>query len=349
LPVEDVVARCVFADELIATQFHNRNKQQQLSRFFMDDEQPAQIICQPIGTIPSINYLWNIWNLKTFTIPNTKYSICGYSVAAQRTSFYSKELNAMFDSGLSSNYSPDHIFVTHMHTDHRANLPFNLSYNGMKTTYFYAPLYTKQIIKNYIDATNNSNVKYEPDKTIFDDRADFVPATIPAYEVVEADDGTFLNIDMKGKPHLVEIINSHHSIRCISFGLIETKNKLKPEYKTKTRDEIIALKKANVEIMTIEQKPYFIYVGDTSKEILSDPRLLKYSTIMIECTFIADDELERADKTKHIHWKSLEPFVVANPQITFVLYHFSSRYKKVEIDTFFEGVGLRNVIVWNCN
>jgi ribonuclease BN (tRNA processing enzyme) len=327
------------------------------------DSLKPQIICQPIGTVPSINYLWNIWNLKTFTIPNTKYSICGYSVAAQRTSFYSKELNAMFDSGLSSNYSPDHVFVTHMHTDHRANLPFNLSYGGMRTTYFYAPLYTKQIIKNYIDATNNSNVQDEPDKTVFNDRGseaintsgggdndvDFVPASIPPYEVIEADDGTFLSIVMKGKPHLVEIINSHHSVRCISFGLIETKNKLKPEYKTSSRDEIIALRKANIEITTTEQKPYFIYVGDTSKEILNDTRLLKYSTIMIECTFIADDELERADKTKHIHWKSLEPFVVANPQITFVLYHFSSRYKKAEIDTFFAGVGLRNVIAWNCN
>ncbi len=92
--------------------------------------------------------------------------------------------------------------------------------------------------------------------------------------------------------------------------------------------------------------PFLLYLGDTNKDILLDERIKKYKTIMIECTFILDDELEQADKTYHMHWKHLEDYVKENQDITFILYHFSQRYKKKELVEFFEKVGYKNIVPW---
>ena len=73
------------------------------------------------------NALWKVWDdREPITIPGTQYTLRGFSIAALRTNFFIKELSIMLDGGLSANYSPDHIFITHSHTDHIANLPFHL-------------------------------------------------------------------------------------------------------------------------------------------------------------------------------------------------------------------------------
>lgn len=70
---------------------------------------------------------------------------------------------------------------------------------------------------------------------------------------------------------------------------------------------------------------------------------------MIECTFIDIEELDRAIGTKHIHWNHLEEYVINHPDITFILYHFSSRYKAQYIDEFFLKLNIPNVVIWNSN
>jgi ribonuclease BN (tRNA processing enzyme) len=92
----------------------------------------------------------------------------------------------------------------------------------------------------------------------------------------------------------------------------------------------------------------FFFLGDTSKEILEKEweKLKKYKCIIIECTFIRDEDYEQAEKTKHMHWKDLETYVRDNNNITFVLFHFSQRYKKDEINQFFNTLNYKNVQHW---
>jgi len=93
-----------------------------------------------------------------------------------------------------------------------------------------------------------------------------------------------------------------------------------------------------------------LFLGDTSKIVLENENIYKYKTIMIECTFILDEELEQADITQHMHWNYLKPYVEKYPDITFVLFHFSQRYKRTEIESFFEiqkvDNNLNNIITW---
>ena len=72
-------------------------------------------------------------------------------------------------------------------------------------------------------------------------------------------------------------------------------------------------------------------VFETHPEILDE-----HNIIVIECTFMNDEDLERASVTKHMHWKYLEPIVCSRPNTLFVLTHFSLKYKALAIRRFFQ-------------
>ena len=67
---------------------------------------------------------------------------------------------------------------------------------------------------------------------------------------------------------------------------------------------------------------------------------------MIECSFIYPDDLQHSIEKKHIHWSLIESYVKSYPEITFILTHFSPRYKETEIKDFFNKLNLPNIILW---
>ena len=84
---------------------------------------------------------------------------------------------------------------------------------------------------------------------------------------------------------------------------------------------------------------FLCYLGDTSKEIFEGEqweKITQYKNIMIECTFIKEEDLEQADKTFHIHWKDLEPIVDKYKENNFILIHFSQRYENSWLTEFFK-------------
>eukprot|EP01034_Spumella_vulgaris_P025751 gene25751-32240_t len=106
------------------------------------------------------------------------------------------------------------------------------------------------------------------------------------------------------------------------------------------------LKRSGVNINYEVEFPLFVYLGDTSHIVLQETAIEKYRTIMIECTFILDEDLEQATHTQHMHWSQLAPYVASHPDNTFIIYHFSQRYKATEILEFFDKLALNNVLPW---
>jgi len=146
----------------------------------------------------------------------------------------------------------------------------------------------------------------------------------------------------------------------------------KPEYANlKNKEDFIALKKQNVELTMDVWHKKFVYVGDTSIKVFEmNEDLLLYPIIIIECTFLYDDEpiQDKVEQDGHIVWKDLKPFVLKHTEITWVLIHFSCRYEESEIIDFFQkeeknilslssesgkseptDVPLKNVVLWACH
>lgn len=299
-------------------------------------------LCQMCNTRKtSVNYIWDVWNQKSYKIKKTSFTLRGFSVAAFRTNFYIKELNIMFDGGVTSNYSPTHVFITHLHTDHIANCPWHFDPGSNKNVNFYVPEHTGLRLKNFLESAH----PYVGDNNLINQKSNLNEA----YNITEVVDGKPLEIILKGKKYLLEIIRCYHTVRCTSYGIINTKHKLKPEYINKNAQELKELKNSGINITDETSDYFFLFIGDTGQEILLDKRLEKYTTIMIECTFLEDSELENAELTKHIHWKNLKQYVLDHPNITFILYHFSSRYKRDFINHFFENENIDNLVIWNNN
>lgn len=282
------------------------------------------------------NALWKVWEERDpITIPGTCYTLRGFSIAALRTNFYIKELGVMLDGGLSAEYSPDHIFITHSHTDHIASLPFHMySTKPESKIQIYCP---EDSCKN-LDKMIKSMLNINNDIPNMDN-------INPLYDLIPVKEGSFY-LTLRNRKFRIEVIKCYHTISCLGFGFIEIRNKLKEEYMKLSQKEIAELRKSGVEISHEVEYPVFCYLGDTSRKILENKNIEKYKNIMIECTFIEKEDLEQADLTLHMHWDYLKDYVNDHLNTTFILYHFSRRYKRSDIKKFFDGVKLDNIIPW---
>jgi len=278
------------------------------------------------------------WNAK-WMIPGTSWHICGYSRSAFRTGFYVPQLNMMLDAGPQNFNKPDHILVTHTHMDHIACLPMTMigDVHGDHQFHIYGPAEAQHHVENYIQAMFCVNA---------------VSLDVPVrewftYHALTARD-TF-GMEAKGVKLDIEVFECCHRIPTVSYGLSEIKNKLCAQYAGLSGPEIVALRKAGTCVTQPVKQRKLAYVCDTSIDVFAlNPSLLQYPVVFIECTFLCPDDPERVGKdgdkvpetqratdTGHIHWQQLKPYVLANPDTLFVLFHFSQRYNDLEILDFF--------------
>jgi ribonuclease Z len=279
-------------------------------------------------------YLWRLWNdHPKYQLPGSHNWLIGYSWAALRTNFIVGKI--MLDAGLSTNISVDHIFLTHGHSDHSASLYFNLFTPNKK---IYVPIQIKSIVERFLLCHFEISVPNMP----------FDPVQA-GYEVIGCKPGDMFELINNGKNHRVHIYESDHSVPCLSFGFEEEGKSLKEEYRGLSGKELGSLRKQGMAIESYIWHPRYIYIGDTSEKVFDmNPDIFRYLVIIIECTFLYDDDLEQASITKHCHWRTLKPIIQNHPDNLFVLYHFSTRYKESEIIQFFEqnAKDVRNIHPW---
>lgn len=241
----------------------------------------------------------------------------------------------MLDAGPDSTWSPQHIFVTHTHLDHVISLPFLLLGSALRPD-VYGPTKAEQFIKNHIGATVSLNAvsKINPDSML-------------TYHPM--DPRTSLEIDANKTKLIVETFRCHHSVPTVGYGFSVVRDKLKKDYHGMEGRE---LKRRRLDGETITEPvatKKFAYVCDSTIAVVeTNPSILEYPVIFIECTFLLKDELELTKKKKHIHWQHLKPYVRQFPNITFILIHFSQRYRDKEIVAFFRQPEncFANVLPW---
>ncbi len=265
---------------------------------------------------------------KTTKIPNTPWNIKGYSRSAYRTGFYIPELNIMLDAGCQNFNKPNHIFITHTHLDHIAELPFTMigDPEGNHIFNIYAPANAKDYIYDYICSAIRLNSLDIID--IFD-----------WYKFNMCKQGNQYKITSNKTNLQIDLFKCNHRIPTVGYGFSIIKDKLKEEYLGLSGKEIVELKKHNVITRKVIE-PKFVYLCDTDIDVFKINKLetiLSYPTIFIECTFILPDEIDNASSTKHIHWEQLRPYVLNNKNNMFILFHFSQRYSDAEIEEFFAG------------
>lgn len=147
-----------------------------------------------------------------------------------------------------------------------------------------------------------------------------------------------------------------HAVPCVGYGVVPIRKKLLAAFVGLDGKSLGKLRRDGIEIEEAvdDFKNGFLYCGDTGIEAFRDQELqwTLYGSIIIECTFLyAQEGLDeeaiaaRCLRDGHIQWSDLEPFVTRHPTVNFVLIHFSIRYKKEDIESFFSSLNLPNVTV----
>jgi len=259
---------------------------------------------------------FNVW--KHWKFPQNDISIEGYSRSADRTFLYIPEWKIGLDCGICHGRKPNHVFLTHSHIDHSKDVPWVCQTEGVQ---LFCPKEATGFVDSYVkaeDILNNCGRVFEP----------------RPYKIIGVEDGDVLNVGDKLR---VRVVKCYHSVPCVGFCFDVKRKKLKPEYTHLTGKEIAKLRKEGTQIDHDIHLPAFVYLGDTSVEVFDkNPQLFDYPVIICECTFIhAEGVEERIKRDGHILWAQLEKHVLAHPKNTFVLIHFSLRYKEHQIFAFF--------------
>ncbi len=271
----------------------------------------------------------------TYHMDKIKLNICGFSRAAYRTAFFIPELGILLDAGVQLHQRVTDIFITHCHVDHVAELPLTLIDQDYPV--MYGPKGSKKFVRNYIhdmfEMTKYSSLPRSAD--------DF-----STYNEVDKNDD--LSVNLKNMDIRIKIIECDHSVPTVSYLFRMLKDKLKPEYLGLTGKEICILKKDGIEIIMKVETKLFGYICDTSIKTIAEyeSEISQYPYIIVECTFLYEDDIENSHTTKHIHWTQLEPFVAKYPNTIWILIHFSLRYKDSEVEEFFKDKNYPNIHLW---
>jgi ribonuclease Z len=244
-------------------------------------------------------------------ISTGRLTIVGSSRAGNETYFRIRELNVALDVGRCPDILvgiPD-VFLTHAHLDHALGVPF----------------YAAQRKMQRLEAGN----VYVPQET-----AEGFAELMALHERLE-ETGYPLNIVGLAEGEVRQVrrnlrVRAHRSTHRVvtnAYELIEVRWKLDERFVGMPGHEIERLRQEMPgELLHEEETPLLFYTGDTDRRIFDrSPALFGAEVLMIECSFTAAEDRQRALKYAHIHIGDIYDVAERFANETIVLTHFSLR------------------------
>ncbi len=130
----------------------------------------------------------------------------------------------------------------------------------------------------------------------------------------------------------VTFLPGRHRVPTVGYLFSEVRKKLVDELIGRPEDEIVALRIRGAEVTRREEIPLLAYPGDCSPEIFEvAPELFRARVLLVECSFLGEDDRDRARKYDHIHLDDIVERASLFQNEAIVLTHFSMRYRPEEI------------------
>lgn len=123
-----------------------------------------------------------------------------------------------------------------------------------------------------------------------------------------------------------------HRVPTVGYLFSEVRHKLDDALQSLSGEEIASLRAGGREVTHREEIPLFAYPGDCGREIFdAAPEIYDVRVLLLECSFVAPDDVDRARRYAHIHLDDIAERASLFRNETIVLTHFSLRYRPAEI------------------
>lgn len=247
-------------------------------------------------------------------IPCDQFKILGRSVAGVETVITIPQWNITFDTGRAPDFAvtQDFLVLSHWHLDHAGGLAYYLGLrrlNSLKPPTILVP-------EDKYDATENylQGLKGVSDTTI-------------EYHLMKAEEPVSIRKDL-----MVQAIPAFHGATTVGYLVRQTKNRLKSEFKEKSKEEIIKARKAGLEVAESKTESLLAYSGDTTAQFFEGEGS-KARYLLMECSFIGDDvDYDKIEQYGHAHISDWRKYAEQIQSEMVIMIHTSQRHSKNEIE-----------------
>lgn len=240
-------------------------------------------------------------------------NLVGLSLSGIRTSVAMPEFKLCFDlaMGLPFAMYMKRFFITHGHMDHAGGIPYVIAQRNITSdphTLFYMPKSLvgpmKDIIHKWEEIEDYKYVNHEF-------------AGIDEHSVIEL-----------GGNHFVRPFKTVHRVESFGYTLWERRKKLKAEFSSASREEIMRAKAGGIDVNEFIEMPLLSFTGDTQVDFLDvSPQVKKSKILVCESTYFNDRKsVAHARTWGHTHLDELIPRLDEIEAEKIVLIHGSSRY-----------------------
>jgi ribonuclease Z len=234
----------------------------------------------------------------------------GFSLAGEETVLIVPELNVCFDPGRAPReiIAIDNVCLTHGHMDHAAGVAY---YFSQRNFVGIAP--GRVIIHRELAQSIQRLMAIWAE-------IEGHPSPGEVYGVRPLED-VELRRDLLLRPFAV-----NHDRCSLGYSVIERRHKLKAELVGKTGPELVALKRQGVTIEEWHEITLVTCSGDTALgRWLEHPFVQRSEILLVECSFVDEEDMKRARHGRHIHVRDLPTILEAVPDARVMLTHLSRR------------------------
>jgi ribonuclease Z len=243
-------------------------------------------------------------------------AIEGVSIAGHESFYKLPGFRALLEFGRAPEDTVSYatVFLSHGHLDHAAGLAHYASrrrLQGLAPARVFAPREAVNDLASWLQACERlESIAYE---------IQLEPA-VPGASVK-------LRNDLE-----VEFLPGSHRVPTVGYLFREVKQKLKAEFAGVPGEEIAALRRRGIEVTERQEIPLLAYPGDCDRGIFAaSPEILRARVLLIECSFVFPEDVERARVYAHLHLNDFIENADRFENEAIVLTHFSQRYRPEEI------------------